>query len=709
MLNSSKEEILEEIWFGTTSESQDSSFNKNQKNNTKKQSNGKNNNCTTFSDLCQKRLNQEFNGEETVNIFSFIEKIDQCYCINKLTNAKNFVNDFLYGLHRDELIKKHSILDTYKVTKIINVLGLKITRYKGSQEKSLEKNLTDERRAKIHELINKYFITFNHELNLLYTISWARLHIIAYLISEKSIKVHLNKQGIVKEAILACKGKTWNTEEEVNEILKSLEKLDIRPIDELIEKKIIFKKELDNNQVELTINDEMLQFEEFILKKLEESQGVTLYGRIVTKLLEENPLCQYAPLSSIWDETFIELEKSGKIERKNAYYKYRPYQDQILLVKTQKEKIERTIEAKKEQPPQKKFFGRKIDPVTFLNELEMLEKGGIDDEDDQVTRIAGMVLSNSNMLKAESEILPSFDFAMDIRHYKFTDEQEAVMKQTGIEIFKFIIHAKVMIKERISLISETIDKIKQELPSDEQGIIITNLQSNSPELIELKEKLPEDKSIQIIDREQFRLWARITPVIPARKNSICRVRYGDNFGKIVQITSVNYETGMATFEIFPEMNDGSDYIGGLEEIIQDISDPDEQNMSMENYKEILLTLADLTSQEKFNTAMSLKIKEIAVLNKERKSSLQPIYEKEFVFENSKKQDEIITLNDMNNPKITYHCTCDYSNKEQTLLKHLCEHQVASLNRKCLDEMLYDESFAEGNIIRKYFRKIKFGF
>ena len=107
--------------------------------------------------------------------------------------------------------------------------------------------------------------------------------------------------------------------------------------------------------------------------------------------------------------------------------------------------------------------------------------------------------------------------------------------------------------------------------------------------------------------------------------------------------------------------------------------------------------------------MSLKIKEIAVLNKERKSSLQPIYEKEFVFENSKKQDEITNLNDMNNPKITYQCTCDYSNKEQTLLKHLCEHQVASLNRKCLDEMLYDESFAEGNIIRKYFRKIKFGF
>jgi len=317
--------LLEEAFLGNSSNSNP--------NNTGKSNRYENNKseeqCTTFSDLCQEKLNDEYSGEQITEMFSFITKIDQCYCINKLTNAKNFVNDFLYGLHRNELIKKYSILDTYKVTKIINALGLKTTRYKGSQEKSLEKNLTDERRAKIHELINKYSITFNHELNLLYTISWARLHIIAHLVLKKSIEVPLNEQGIVEEAILACEGRTWNTEEEKNEILKSLEKLDIRPIDELIEKKIIFKKELENNKVELTINDEMLQFEEFILKKLEDSQGVTLYGRIVTELLEENPLCQYAPLSSIWGETFIELEKSGKIERKPAYYQYRPYQDQI--------------------------------------------------------------------------------------------------------------------------------------------------------------------------------------------------------------------------------------------------------------------------------------------------------------------------------------------------------------------------------------------
>ena len=288
MTSEFEKSLLEETFLGSSSNSNP--------NNTGKSNRYENNKseeqCATFSDLCQEKLNDEYSGEQITEMFSFIEKIDQCYCINKLTNAKNFVNDFLYGLHRNELIEKYLILDTYKVTKIINALGLKTTRYKGSQEKSLEKNLTDERRGKIYELINKYSITFNHELNLLYTISWARLHIIAHLILKKSIKVHLNEQGIVEEAILACEGKTWNTEEEKNEILKSLEKLDIRPIDELIEKKIIFKKELENNKVELTINDEMLQFEEFILKKLEDSQGITLYGRIVTELLEENPLCQ---------------------------------------------------------------------------------------------------------------------------------------------------------------------------------------------------------------------------------------------------------------------------------------------------------------------------------------------------------------------------------------------------------------------------------
>ena len=700
MTSEFEKSLLEETFLGNSSTSSPNNTGKSKRH----ENNKLKDECTTFSDLCQEKLNNEdYSGEQITEMFSFISKIDQSFCLNKLVNVQSFVYDFLSGHTRKDLIKKHMILDHYKITKLVNSLGLKREQYGSYQGTSLDKNLQIEERAQIFNLINKYAEMFRDELNLLYTISGARAMIIAILFEQKSLTLKLNEFGLVEEGIKAHLERVGK-EKEFEKINNSLNELGIKPIDELIEHNIIQKINLENDFVELSINEEMTQIEEFILKKLSDAGGNMLYGKIIKDPIEENLLCEYAPLSGIWDPIFHKLIEEGKIERTNAYHMYRPYQDQIELVQLQEEKIERTEEAKRQQPPQKKFFGRKIDPITFLDELEMLEKGGIDDEDDQVTRIAGMVLSNSNMLKARSEILEVFDFAMYVADYKFTDEQMEVMAKTKIEIItKKFIHAKVMIDESISLISETIDNIKQELPSGDQAIIITNLSPKFPELLELREKLPEDKSIQIIDREQFSLWVRITPVIPARKNSICKVRFGDNFGKIVQITSVNYETGMATFEIFPELNDGSDYIGGLEEIIQSISNPNDHQMAMENYKEVLLTLSKVSTEEKFNTAMSLDIKDIVILNRERKSSLQPVYEKEFDFE-----DQITKLNDMNNPKVTYDCTCEYSNKENNN-KYLCEHQIASLNRKCLDEMLYDESFVEGNILRKYFRKIMFGF
>ena len=690
--------LLEETFLGSSSTS---SHNDNGKSEKYKKDKSKNE-CTVFYDLCQEKLNQDNSGGEISDRIGFISKIDDSFCLNKLVNVQNFVYDYLSGHTEKDLIKKYMLLNTYQIRRLSHSLELKREPFGSYKGTSLKANLQFEEREQRFNFINKYAEIFKDELNLLYTISWSRATIITFLLEQKNHK--LNEFDLVEEAIKACEGRTWKNKEEFERIKNSLNKLGIKPIDELIEHNIIQKINLENDFVQLSINEEMIQFENFILKKLKESNGTMLYGRIVGELVEENLLCKYAPLSGIWDPIFEKLIQEGKIKRSKAYHMYRPYQDQISRVELQENKIKRIEKEKEQQPQQRKFFGRKIDPETFLDELERLEKGGLDDEDDQVTRIAGMVLLNSNMLTAPSEILEIFDFAMDITDYKFTAEQEEVMAKTKIVLFSKSIHAKVMINERISIILEIIDEIKQELPSGEQAIIITNLSPSDSELIKLREKLPEDNSIQIIDRGQLLLWTEITPVIPARKNSICQVRYGDNFGKIVQITSVNYETGMATFEIFPEMNNGSDYIGGLEEIIPSISNLEYYKMAIENYKEILLTLSNLSTKEKFNIAMSLKIKNITILDRDReRESFAPVYKKEFDF-----GDEITQLNDMNKPKITYDCTCEYSKKEN-INRSLCEHQIASLNKKCLDEKLYDDSFADVNILRKYFRKIQFNF
>ena len=90
MTSEFEKSLLEETFLGSSSNSNP--------NNTGKSNRYENNKseeqCATFSDLCQEKLNDEYSGEQITEMFSFIEKIDQCYCINKLTNAKNFVNDF---------------------------------------------------------------------------------------------------------------------------------------------------------------------------------------------------------------------------------------------------------------------------------------------------------------------------------------------------------------------------------------------------------------------------------------------------------------------------------------------------------------------------------------------------------------------------------------------------------------------------------------
>ena len=133
---------------------------------------------------------------------------------------------------------------------------------------ALEQNLQNQQSSEVFSLINKYSDEFRDELNLFYTISWARVNIITHLLVQKIKKTELklNEDGILEEAIYACKDLTWNTDDECERILHSLNELGIKPLDELVEKGIIHRHEAENNHVTLSINEDLLQFEDYILK-----------------------------------------------------------------------------------------------------------------------------------------------------------------------------------------------------------------------------------------------------------------------------------------------------------------------------------------------------------------------------------------------------------------------------------------------------------
>ena len=109
------------------------------------------------------------------------------------------------------------------------------------------------------------------------------------------------------------------------------------------------------------------------------------------------------------------------------------YHDQFFIPKEyeiQHSRLEQSIIRQGE----KKFFGRRISPALFISELNQLARGDFEPEDDQVTRIAGMVLSNASMLQPRSETPPLFDFTVDMSNYQLTPEQLQVLQETDIQL-----------------------------------------------------------------------------------------------------------------------------------------------------------------------------------------------------------------------------------------------------------------------------------
>ena len=97
------------------------------------------------------------------------------------------------------------------------------------------------------------------------------------------------------------------------------------------------------------------------------------------------------------------------------------------------------------------FRGRKISPDKFIEELLELEKGDFGGEDDQVTRLAGLVLAESAKLQTPHEDIKEFDFRVDIKNYNFRPEQLERMSKLDFKINSEIIHVKVMLEDILNL------------------------------------------------------------------------------------------------------------------------------------------------------------------------------------------------------------------------------------------------------------------
>jgi hypothetical protein len=627
---------------------------------------------------------------EIINTEKFFEIVDKINKKHPFVFLPNLLEDFIDGIFTKKMLKVYEIPEATNLQAIVTQLGFKTPaggRDKG--ENAREVNLSMPEWQENYDWYKKYFELYDDELHKLFFFNLNRAFLLlrinfykTVIKEDKPVIINENSDAnkeyeFIKSCLLELSSRV--SPEDEDDYTKFLTGVDKEVLDELSREQLI-KIKNDGVYEAVTFDHYDLDLENQILEIMQSTSKAITYASLQRKLLNTNPILQIIPISKLWNDALRNLEKENKIARKAAFWQYSPQNDQIFSMKTyesmmQEEQKELQKVIQQEVATGKtKFFGRENkDPNVFMAELEELEKGDFGDEDDQVTRIAGLVLADSPILKTPHENLREFDFAVDVSNYKMP-----------IDLHSKLVHVRVMLDKIVS--ERVITELKENLPAGQQGVII----SFKP-ISKKTKKAIEDKSIQIIDKDGIITWASMTPVLPARTGAICKIRYGEMAGKIAQITSINFESGLATFNVFPDMDESSGTIGSLEEIEQTTSDPEKHKLFMKNYSEILQILYNLsTSPEYFEEAVfnpDLE-NEDPVFNK---YSDDRIYREKF----DRRETEKRYANSLKDPG----CGC-YHLADEENMGTLCKHKIAILNKLCLDNFYFDETWETGNYLTK---------
>ena len=311
------------------------------------------------------------------------------------------------------------------------------------------------------------------------------------------------------------------------------------------------------------------------------------YQALMSSILKELPLLKLVPGMRVLDSSLANLEGVGKIVYKRSMSKNATASQQLFTHKNYSllmAKIEKEVFATKI-----KFFGRQITPDLFVDELRRLDTGDLDDRDDQVTRIAGLVMSDAAVPQSPSDPAGVFDFSVDIEGYQFRPEQLNLIKRLDFIVKSSVFHCKVMINEKIT--PALIHKIKKAVPKGDQGVLFTCTVMDPATIAYTK----LDRVVQIINEDGIREWCAITPTMPCKKNSVALVMYGDSEGKVAMVRSLNYESGLATVTLAPDRVEATLPIGCLKEVGPDTATTgDEFDEVSESFFDLVCTMAEIS-------------------------------------------------------------------------------------------------------------------
>jgi hypothetical protein len=636
-----------------------------------------------FEELVSKRLKQIDDLEELVQRRNFVEQTKKIIGKYPFVYLPSFIDDLFEGKDSKELLEKYSISYYVDLKNIVEEI-LKFDRTRYLQKKyytAFEMNMQISTWKEKYQILKDNCDFFKNELLELLFFNLLRSFIIIMMTDYVEI-------GISKENIISKSRLLKNNYDIFKFIDKSLETSfepffgesfeDIAQniLNELIDERILRRK-IDNYDVlvgKLSID----KIKQNIINELKYNNGSQTESAIRTMVLEEYPSLRLIPGLGIWKTALNELvnEKIIHLEFKSNFK-----QSFLVFLNESYEKIQQTLH--QFDITSSEFHGRKISPEEFVMELRELEKGDFEDKDDQVTRIAGLVLAESVKLQSLHEDILDFDFSINLTNYNFRREQLEAIAKLNFKIHSDIFHCKVMIDESLTL--KKYNDLKDALPENNQGIVVTF--KKIPDVV--RQQIAKNDSIQIMDEEGIKIWVSITSVIPSRKGSIAKL-YFDPLSKlenkIVKINSIHYEKGLASVEIFPEMQEALVLIRSLEEISLNEDSLSVHDVLSENYFNFLKKLSIIatnTFEEGFNTPIkSIEKKWVKNYPKDVMELIKDAWIVEF--------DHVKVEIDLNpnKPNSIFKCSCYYM-IDQEHSYTLCKHIVASLNQITIQNFLSD--------------------
>jgi hypothetical protein len=551
------------------------------------------NGCDHFERITNSKLSDCSDTEEIIRHKKFILIVDKLVCKFPFLKINEFIEEFVNGQYTKHFFPKYNFSKKSDFAMCLRKTALNMP---AKREKYLSESNKSDYSRHINLKKTSIFTSYNflksecdyfqEELLFLYNYNWVRsIVLINYLKNISSLEEIIKNNAIIDV----------NKSEHFNLKLNS-DQIDIleNSFDE-IKNELYAKKMIQyfENTYVLDVNFDSI---EYSIKQIveDEIEGIT-YGNLVPKLFEKHKFISFIPhydllnilLTGYVDLGFFKVEYGFKDsdQTEHRYFTITNYENQKLSGQTA------------QNLP---FYGRQNDPHQFIQDIKYLRKGDFDDDDDQVTRIAGLILAGTQNMVSETEDFSQFDFAVNMTGFKPTKEQEKIMMQSKLVLLPEtkIIHIKVMVNEQVDL--ETVKSIQKILPEKQQAMIIS-FENVSDEITSL---ISNDHAIQIIDKKVLQLWAEITPEIPCRKGSVVKIMQGQYIGKIAKLNHIDYTTGKASVKIIGLDEEKVVQIGSLKEINL-FDDPilDEHILLYTNYFEFLNILHNKSSNIEFNKAL----------------------------------------------------------------------------------------------------------